>query len=91
LQAKRMEMPNGPYYVLEHEGTSRGGAMASDEGPAHWLAWVEVEDVDAAVARTASQGGTTLQAPFDVPTVGRMAVVADPTGARFGIIVPANS
>jgi predicted enzyme related to lactoylglutathione lyase len=26
--------------------------------------------------------------PFDVPTVGRIAVLADPQGAAFGIIKP---
>lgn len=82
-----MQMPNGPYHLLTHDGAQRGGAMASEDG-AQWLAWVRVDDVDAAVGRTTQHGGTTLTEPFDVPHVGRMAVVADPDGARFGVITP---
>ena len=32
--------------------------------------------------------GKVYMPPFDVPTVGRIAVLADPQGATFGIIPP---
>ncbi|MEN0063469.1 MAG: VOC family protein [Myxococcota bacterium] len=88
FEAKSMNMPNGPYILLEHNGVMRGGAMATEDTPAHWLAWVHVPNVDEAFARATNHGGTALTEPFDVPTVGRMAVIADPDGARFGIITP---
>ena len=89
FETKVMPMPTGPYHILEHGGAQRGGAMPTDDAPPHWLAWVEVTDVDATAARAVALGGTTLSEPFDVPTVGRMAVIADPDGARFGIMNPA--
>lgn len=45
--------------------------------PAHWLAYVTCEDVDTAAKQAAALGGSVLMAPFDVPTVGRMAIVLD--------------
>lgn len=48
-----------------------------------WLNYVQVESTDAAVAKAKELGGTLLNEPFDVPTVGRMAVIQDPTGAAF--------
>ena len=41
-----------------------------------------VADVDATAARSGA-GGTVIVPPFDVMDAGRMAVIADPTGAMF--------
>ena len=49
--------------------------------PPHWAVYVSVEDVDATVAKAAEGGGKVVWGPFDVPDVGRMAGIADPTGA----------
>ena len=49
--------------------------------PPHWNNYVTVEDADASAARADELGGAVLVEPFDVLTAGRMAVVADPTGA----------
>ena len=54
-----------------------------------WMSYIAVDDVDAAVAQVAGAGGTVLQQPFDVPTVGRIAQVADGTGAVVGLATPA--
>jgi predicted enzyme related to lactoylglutathione lyase len=53
--------------------------------PAHWLSYVSVTDVDESVAKAKAEGATLLKEPFDVMTVGRMAVVQDPTGAVFAL------
>ena len=42
-----------------------------------------VEDVDASAAKAKELGGNVMMEPFDVLDVGRMAVIADPTGAVF--------
>lgn len=52
--------------------------------PSHWFSYVEVDDVDARCAAAAQAGATILQQPFDVPTVGRIGIVKDPTGAVLG-------
>lgn len=73
-------------------GTAEAGGICDDsatpdapEGPAHWLTWFAVEDVDASTDRGNTLGGTTLMDPFDSP-VGRMAVLAGREGEAFGII-----
>ena len=79
------------YTLFKKGDTAVGGLMKSPNpgAPAHWLAYVTVEDVDASGARAAKLGGTVVAAPFDVPQVGRIAVVLDPQGAAIGLFKPA--
>jgi len=51
--------------------------------PPHWNTYVTVADVDATAAQVPGAGGTVLMGPFDVVDAGRMAVIADPTGAML--------
>jgi len=53
--------------------------------PPHWNTYVTVADVDAAVATAAAAGGQVMAEPFDVFTAGRMAVIADPSGAALSL------
>ena len=53
--------------------------------------YVATDDVDASVERATSTGATTVTEPMDIPTVGRMAIVADPTGAVIGLYKPVES
>lgn len=88
-----MPMPNGATYkLLKHEGVARAGAMESQGAntPSMWLAWFEVTDVDVAVDTAKARGGTVLAPVMDMPGVGRMAMVQDPTGGVFGVITPPN-
>jgi predicted enzyme related to lactoylglutathione lyase len=58
--------------------------------PPHWNTYVTVADVDATAAQVAGAGGSTMGEPFDVMDAGRMAIVADPTGAMLCIWQPKN-
>jgi predicted enzyme related to lactoylglutathione lyase len=49
--------------------------------PPHWNLYITVEDVDAAARAVGEHGGHVYAEPFDVFDNGRMAVIADPTGA----------
>jgi predicted enzyme related to lactoylglutathione lyase len=51
---------------------------------ARWIVDFWVDDLDAAVARSAQGGGTTVAPPFEAPP-GRSAVLADPAGVTFSI------
>lgn len=89
-----VDMGTGPYTLVAGGDNPRGGMMPMQgrevaQVPAHWLAYVQVDDVDAAVGKVEAAGGTVLQPPFDVPTVGRIALIADPSGAALGIMTPA--
>jgi predicted enzyme related to lactoylglutathione lyase len=57
----------------------------------YWLSYIAVTDVDAAVIRAGTLGAKTYLEPMDIPTVGRVAVLADPQGAVFGVYRPAQS
>lgn len=52
--------------------------------PAGWFGFIEVDDVDARVAEAKKAGAQVFREPFDVPTVGRIAILVDPTGAEIG-------
>src|SRR5262245_12238148 len=52
----------------------------NEQEPSHWIAYVSVDDVDAAAKSAAANGGKVLEEPFDAPEVGRMARIADPQG-----------
>jgi hypothetical protein len=53
--------------------------------PAQWLPYVIVENVDDSAAKVAGLGGKVMAPPFDIPTVGRIAVILDPQGASIGL------
>ena len=53
--------------------------------PPHWSSYISVTDVDAEVERITAAGGMVIMPPGDVFEAGRMAFVADPTGAAFGL------
>ena len=60
-----------------------------DGMPDHWLAYIAVDDVDSRVPGVEAAGGEICRAPFDVPDVGRFAIVRDSTGAVIGWVTPA--
>ena len=79
------------YSTLRRPGeeTELGGvcddrAVLADGEPAHWLIYWEVDDVDAAVDQVAALGGTVHAGANSTP-YGRIAVVADPSGATFAL------
>jgi hypothetical protein len=52
---------------------------------ATWNTYVWVESADEAAAKARGAGGGVLMEPFDVMDSGRMAFLADPEGAAFGV------
>jgi len=88
--AETSEMGDMKYTEWKRGEVSIGGMMEMPaeippEAPAFWLVYFGVVDTDAAVARTKELGGVAFVEPTDIPA-GRLAVVADPSGAGFGII-----
>lgn len=82
----------GNDYTLFKTGDAMvGGLMKCPQpgAPAHWLAYVTVDDVDAAAVKAGKLGGKVVAPPFDVPEVGRIAVLLDPQGAAIGLFKPA--
>jgi uncharacterized protein len=54
--------------------------------PPHWIGYVAVDDVDAAVDRTRQLGGSVRVPPADVPGISRFSVVADPQMATLALV-----
>lgn len=96
MQWKAQPFSQGSPYLMftAIDGRSVAGAMRlSDESRAagiapHWRGYIGAEDVDATVAQAASLGARVVQQAQDVPTVGRVALLADPEGATFGLFRP---
>jgi uncharacterized protein len=60
---------------------------APQEGmPPAWGIYFTSEDVDAVADKVKAAGGQVYMGPEDMPEVGRMAVLADPQGAAFGVV-----
>jgi predicted enzyme related to lactoylglutathione lyase len=51
-----------------------------------WLGYFGVDDVDASVAAIVADGGEVRLPPFDIPNVGRIAMVTDPQGMPFYVM-----
>jgi predicted enzyme related to lactoylglutathione lyase len=92
--ARDSGLPDHDYTILSAGETAVAGlmgmprfAVAAGAQPG-WIAYIAVDDVDAAAARVTAAGGAVHRAPEDIPTVGRFAVVADPQGAPFVLFRP---
>ena len=76
--------------ILSTDDYSRAGVhtLPADSLRRHprWLQFVRVDDAAVAVARAVQLGGTVLVAPRVDRHGGRLAVIADPSGAAFGVM-----
>ena len=59
-----------------------------DGVPDHWFSYIAVDDIDARLAGVEAAGGEIMRPAFDVPDVGRFAVVKDKAGAFIGWVTP---
>ena len=91
----RMEQVNyGEPYTLIHNGDELAGGLFKMEDygaemPPNWMTYFSVADCDATAAQVKSLGGKIFLEPKDIPTVGRIALFADPQGAMFSVLQPA--
>lgn len=74
------------------DGTACAGAFQPGADmpamPPHWNVYLAVDDVDATVAQAQALGGRAVAPAMEVPTVGRMAMLADPQGGMFWVMKP---
>ena len=77
--------------MLKLDGKDIGGLyklmpdMVAQGVPPHWMSYVAVTNADESAEKAKAEGATIMNGPFDVFTLGRMAVIQDPTGAVFSI------
>jgi predicted enzyme related to lactoylglutathione lyase len=88
-----MPMPDGTYWVAKMGDQPVGGlfpiAGPQWEGvPEHWMSYLAVDDVDARVKKAQAAGAKLMRPAFDIPGVGRIAILTEPGGAGIGWITP---
>jgi len=88
-----VDNPMGPdmvYTMCQLGGKSAGALYEAHDpnNPPHWSLYIRVESANAAAAKAKDLGGNVLMEPFDVAEHGRMAILADPTGAHFHVWEP---
>lgn len=88
-----MPMPDGTYWVAKVGDKAVGGIFemkgAQFEGvPENWMAYLAVDDIDARLKKARAGGAKVMREPFDVPGVGRIAILQEPGGAHVGWMTP---
>jgi predicted enzyme related to lactoylglutathione lyase len=89
-----MEQSGGPAYWVAKVGDESVAGILQMEGPDYqdvsegWFNYLAVTDLATALARATSEGGEVVREPFDVPGVGRIAIVNDNAGVTMGWMTP---
>lgn len=88
-----MPMPDGTYWVAKMGDGVVGGLFPIagpqwDGVPEHWMSYIAVDDVDARVKKAQAAGARLMKPVFDIPGVGRIAILTEPGGAGVGWITP---
>ncbi|MFO1219463.1 MAG: VOC family protein [Burkholderiaceae bacterium] len=71
--------PVGGMFTLTDAMSQQGAAPC-------WMMYVGVDDVDACARAVTAAGGKVLMSAFDIPNVGRIAMLGDPQGAAFYVM-----
>lgn len=85
--------PGGMDYRMINAGDGQAGGvmqlnadMIAGGAKPVWLGYLGVDDVDASVAAVVAEGGQVHLPAFDIPDVGRLAMVTDPQGIPFYVM-----
>jgi predicted enzyme related to lactoylglutathione lyase len=81
----------GPAHLIVGglEGGASGMLNALGHPPhTYVMVYVQVDDIEAALARVAQAGGTKLVGPVPLPDGRRFAWFADPAGNTIGLLTP---
>jgi uncharacterized protein len=91
-----MPMPGGTgtYWLAKINDEAVAGIFdisAPEFGPVpeSWMAYIAVDDVDGRTKKAIAAGAKLMKPIFDVPGVGRIAILMEPGGAGVGWITPA--
>jgi predicted enzyme related to lactoylglutathione lyase len=86
--------PIGIYLLFGRNGKQLGGMFKKGDmgkpGPAYWVGYVRVKDLDETVERIKAGRGSLLNGPMEVPGGDRIAQFIDPHGAFFAVHMVAS-
>lgn len=88
-----MPAPHGTYWCAIMGGKPVAGIFPIDtpqfDGvPEGWMSYLAVDDVDMRVEKATKAGAELMRPIFDVPNVGRIAILREPGGAGVGWMTP---
>ena len=89
-----MPMPDGAtYWMAMMAGKPVAGIFPTNRPeykgvPEAWMSYLAVDDVDARVKKAVAAGAKLMKPIFDIPDVGRLAILTEPGGAGVGWITP---
>ena len=82
----------GTYTLFRKDGRDIAGMMnPTSDTPfdgAYWHSYISVDDIDQCAERVPALGGKVVVPPHDVPDVGRICILEDPTGAMTHLMQP---
>ncbi len=89
-------MPDGgTYWIIMANDVPVGGIFDTSGTPEEqeadfWITYIHVDNVDDRLANAVDIGADVKREPWDVPGVGRVAVLCEPGGAIVGWVSPAR-
>lgn len=90
------EMPlegGGTYWIANLSDKPAGGIFEM-KGPEfdglsdHWFSYIAVDNIDERLELAKAHGASVTRPPFDVPGIGRIALLKDAGGAAQGWMTP---
>jgi predicted enzyme related to lactoylglutathione lyase len=81
----------GINYKTIDVGKGTGGGMMTQKIPgasSSWLPYVAVDDIEATTEKARKLGAKVLKDVTEVPDMGYLAIITDPTGAQLGLWEP---
>jgi predicted enzyme related to lactoylglutathione lyase len=89
-----MPMADNRTYWCAKLGDKYVGGIFPLDGPEYqgvpesWMSYLAVDDVDARMKKALQAGATLIKPIFDIPGVGRIAILKEPGGAGVGWMTP---
>ena len=83
-----MNTPAGIYSTFQPDKAPGGGLTSMADAPKGWSAYVGVDDIKAATDKAASLGAKVCMSCQEIPNIGWMTVLIDPTGAMINLFQP---
>ena len=88
-QLENFSMPDGSgtYTFIRVDGEGAGGMLPqpSPGAPSMWIPYVNVTDIAASMEKAHSLGARVYKDVQEIPGMGAFSVLADPSGAVFGL------
>ena len=82
----------GKYTLFKKDGQDVAGMMnPTPETPkegSYWHSYIKVDDIELCAKQAPVLNGNVIVPPHDVPDVGRICIVQDPTGAIAHLMQP---